>query len=392
MVAGSYAIAAAAILVIVVLLRRALPAATLQGVLSFFFIASLASGLEPGTVKAAALSEGSGEARPGVAAFLGAGAIKALAAAPFLALAWRFADPHMDPAIYLWLPLVAFAGFAATDLRVLFDLEGRHARAIWLKQGSLAGGLAVLAVLVLIGTPLGWAIGASTLARIALVLTVALREARQAAPPRPHWRRAGRLLADVRWMELAAASVIGAAGGSTDRLLGLRFLAPATFAGYYVLYELFSKFWLLPYLFSPIIFARKAAGVGADVFIGQAWRLTAAAGAAFVVAATAAQGLFPSLVARLIGPSFGWAIVAFAAAVAIGAFAQMRIAEVQGAGAARRAMVLIALSAVVSATLFFVFLRQMGAPGLMWAWLIKSVLDLAAAMVGGRLGVGRRGL
>lgn len=389
--AGAYLVTAVVAAVAIVALRRAITPAALQSALGFFFIAVLAAGIEPATVKAAVLrGRADGASEVGASTWLAACAVKALVASPLLVLLWRFADPRIALADFVWLPAVALAGFAATDLRVLFDIQGRHAGAIWLKQGGLAGGLAALALLIWAGVPLFWAIGVSTAGRLALVAWVAAALSRGAAPV--SLGRVKDLLGDIRWVELAAASLIAALGGSTDRILALRYLPAAAYAGYYLLYEVFSRFWLLPYLLTPILFARLAAGQESGVFIRRGWLATGAAGAAFVAAVAGLCVAAPGLLSRFLGASFGPYPVAFAAAVAIGALTQLRIAELQGLGAARRATVIVGLCAVFSAVVFFVLVRRMGVEGLMLAWLVKSVVELAAAMVGGRPGLGQQRL
>ena len=384
-VTGVYIAAAVAVLLTVIVLRGQIAPASLRGVLGFVFVATLAAGLEPGTVKAAALGE-AGVKVASLGAFLGAGALKAILVSPILAVLWRFADPAADVAMLIWTPLIAIAGFGATDLRVLLDLRGRHALAIGLKQGSLAGGVVLLGLLVACGVPLFWAIGVSTLARVAL-LAIAPLSSPESRPFGMIWREARALLADGRWLDLAAVSVIAAAGGSTDRMFGLRYLAPAVYGGYYLTYELLTKFWLLPYVLSPILFAREAAGEDSRGFARGAWGLTAAAGAGFLVVVAGLLLITPGLFTRVIGASFGLATLGFAGAVVIGSFGQLRLARLQGSGRSRQAAAAMALSAAVSVPLFFVAARTFGARGLLLAWLVKALVELAALMWGGWRGL-----
>jgi hypothetical protein len=199
-------------------------------------------------------------------------------------------------------------------------------------------------------------------------------------------RQVRRLLADRRWIDLAALSAIGAASGGADRLFGLRFLTPVAYGGYFLTYELFSKFWLIPYLLSPILFARAASGApagrGADRFAGVAWGVTAFAGSAFLAATAGLVTLAPAILRQVVGAGFGLATVGFAAAVVVNSFAQLRVAELQGAGRSRRAALAAAFGAAVSIPLFFVAARAFGAGGLLLAWLAKSVLELAALTLG----------
>ena len=185
-------------------------------------------------------------------------------------------------------------------------------------------------------------------------------------------------------MSLAGASVVAAVGGSADRVFGLRLLSPGEWAGYFALYEVFSKFWFIPYVLAPIIFARTASGLDARA-VGRGARMaTMAAGALFVAGVAAILLVAPGLPASLFGSRLAIhappsAIVAFAGAVALSSLAQIRIAELQGRGAAHRALVITGASAVATTALFYVAARSSGATGLLYAWLGKALIDLALA-------------
>ena len=381
--AGAYVTAAAVVVLTFFALKGRIDARTLQALLGYFFIASMAAGLEPGTIKAAALKH------PGVAvdvrAAMAASVIKGLAASPILAVVWRFADPHIDATVLIWTPGLCVAGFAATDLRVLFDLEGRHATAIWIKQGALAAGLAIVAVLVWLRAPLATGIAVSTLARLAFVGAVVAARGTRGCEAAAFSARLTGLFAERRWIELAAASLVAAISGSADRVFGLRYLSAEAWAGYYLLYEVFSKFWFVPYLLAPIVFARRLADGPTARFPREARRLTAAAGALFALAVVGVVAGAPLLPIPARPVPLGLPALAFAAAVVTSSFTQLRIAQCQGAGASRRVLAAMSLSAVVAATLFYAGARGFGAPGLMIAWLVKSALELALVTVAARL-------
>ena len=386
-VASAYLTTSAVVLLAVYVLRRLAPSHEAQIVLGFFFLASTISGLAPATVKAAALK---GLIRPpDLYPLLAACAAKALLAVPVLAVVWRFADPSAPWALVFWLPLVCMAGFGATDLRALLDLRGRYAAAIWLKQGSLAGGLGLLTLLILAGVSPFWAIGISTLVRLAPLLALGWRLGRSSGEPaRPLWDPG--LISDGRWLELSGASVIAAISGSTDRVLGLHFLPAAAWATYYLIYEIGSKFWFVPYLISPIVFARRVGQATSVTFIRKAWALTAGLGLVFLIGVAALLTLPPSLKTPVVGGTPSLTIFAFGTAVVLASFTQIRIAELQGAGRARLATRIIAFSAAVSSIAFFIGVAAFGAPGLLVGWLVKSLVDFAAAMLGGRRGFGGR--
>ena len=394
LVTGVYLAAAVAVLLTIIVLRPLIPPAALSRFLGFVLIASLAAGLEPGTVKAAALGDaGINGASP--AAYMAAGAIKGLAASPVMMLLWRFADPGVPAAALAWTPALAVAGFCATDMRALLDLRGQYALAIGVKQGSLAGGVALAGALVAVGAPASAAIGLSCLARLGLLGIVAGRVGRAEFPGRAGWssigRQVARLIADRRWPDLAVVSLIAAAGGGADRLFGLRYLSAEAYGGYYLTYELFSKFWLVPYLLSPILFARRAAGGGDDGFARAAWGLVVLAGGAYLAATAGLVIVAPTLLRQVVGASYGPATLAFAAAVVVNSCSQLRLAELQGAGRSRRAAVAVAFGAAISIPLFFFAARALGVGGLLLAWLAKSLLELAALMLGGPAAARMRG-
>ena len=376
-VASAYLATALAVFAVVVILRARVSPDTLRAVLGFYFISVLAAGLEPATVKASVLA--SGHAPGNLVGVLAVSALKGVAVAPVLMLVWWFADPRTPIPVLLLSPLPAVAGFWATDLRVVLDLRAKHGAAVWLKQGSLAGGFALLAVMVGTGVPLFWAALVSSAVRLAPPVLIGLAHGRGRL-------ELGGFLRDPRWPDLAAVSAVAAIGGSIDRVLALRFLSASTYAGYLIVYEVFSRFWLIPYLVAPILFARLAAGDDSRALISRVWFATSMTGALFTCAVTGLALSTPALIARLLGVSFGPPVIAFAAAVAVGALTQLRIAQMQGAGAVRRALFVTALGTVVAGMAFFAGVRALGLPGLYWAWLVKSVIEFVAAMAGGRDG------
>ncbi len=379
-VTGIYVVTALVVAGVIFAMRRVGAPALLQSVLSVFLIASLSAGLEPGTVKAEVLGGGLDRLRSrGLGPLLATGALKALVASIPLALIWRLADPKMALPVLAWTPLIVVAGFVATELRALFDVEGRYALAIGLKQGSLAGGLALLAVLLMAGVPLFWAVGLSSVARITLAAAFAWSQRQDAHVDLAASVTA--LLRDPRWLELAGASAIAALGGSIDRILGLRFLPAAQYNAYFLAYEVLCRFWLITYLINPILFARRAAGQPTATFIRAAWGLVAVAGIGFIAVVALALMVAPALIARLLGADFGWGILALTVAIVITAFTQLRMAELQGVGATRRAALLIGLCAVISASVTFVMIRALGAAGLLWGWLVKAALEFAAVVL-----------
>jgi O-antigen/teichoic acid export membrane protein len=210
------------------------------------------------------------------------------------------------------------------------------------------------------------------------------------SPWRGDWRRARAMIGDWRWLEFSGASVLSSASGSADRLLGLRFLSAAAMGSYYVTFEIFSRFWLLPYLMVPIIFARRVGGQDSKDFMRAAWLVTALAGVGFLGLLAGVTVVSPQLIHDVIGRPLGSAIFALATAVVIASFTQLRIAEMQARGATRRVVWVLLFNLAFSIAVFGVAARNYGIEGLMWAWVIKSSVALATTYVGGAHGVDRQ--
>ena len=379
-VGAAYLATALATVAVIVVMRHFGAIDALRQVLGVQFIATLAAGLEPATSRALAIGRRAASVEsadlPPIAL---AGATKAMVASIALAVIWRVADPSASLTLLAFSPALCLVGFLATDLRVLLDFQGRHAQAIWLKQGSLALGLLVLAALVQVGVSFPLALAAALVVRCVLVGTALFTLARGRSGRT--FQAAGDLLRDPRWMNLAAASVLAAAGGSADRMFGLRFLTPQAWSSYYLVYEVFSKAWFVPYLLTPILFARAAGGQDGGVSSTLAWGLTLASGAGFLICVVVALTLAPDAAQRLIGGDIpAMAVAAFALAVAVNSAVQLRVAELQGSGRIGRAFLVTALSAVSAIVLFYLAAsRGYGAAGLFYAWLIKAAVELILA-------------
>jgi hypothetical protein len=375
-----YGASALVVLVSVVALRRSVPAHVLREFLGFVFISSTVGGLEPGTVKAAALQpRGALERAP--ASYVLASALKGLGAAPLVAVVWIFAEPHLSWGVVAWLPLLCVAGFAVTDLRVLVDLQGRHAAALGLKQGTAAGAHALGALLLVFGLSMPAAIGVSTLLRLVAVGAVAGRLGEGvAAGLRQTWRESRAMLADPRWVEFAAASALGAASGSADRVVGLRYLPATALGAYYLTFEALSRFWVVPYLLAPILFARRVGGPGASRLAAGAWRVTAVLGGGMVAAVALLLVAAPSLVASVVGARLVLPTLALAVAVVLGSFAQLRVAQLQAAGWSRVILIATVATGLVSAASFLFGALRYGAAGLMYAWLFRSAFELVVLL------------
>jgi hypothetical protein len=188
--------------------------------LGFVFITGLSAGLDPGTAKAAFLRHKIGEPAAGAAEIILLSAAKGAVASLGVGLLWAAADPTATFGVLAWALPITVAGFIVTDYRVSLDWSGRHQQAIWLKQGSLALGVAVAAISLGLGHAPPTALLWSTLARLAWT-AVFLRLAQTPQRPTDDTVRTaiGRMARDPRWVSILSMSVISALSGSMDRMV-----------------------------------------------------------------------------------------------------------------------------------------------------------------------------
>jgi O-antigen/teichoic acid export membrane protein len=380
----AYGITLLAVLGCFLLLRQGVTAQSLQAVLGYYLIATITGGIEPGTSKAHILLGNSQRQDISHSGLFGATAAKSLIAFPFFAGIWLFASADAPSALQIILcswPL-AFIGFLTTNYRNLLDIEGRFAAAIWLKQGSLCLTITVASLVILAGGSLLGGIIFGTFVRIAwlgLFLCGArgsiARRAGRAAPVAETLR----LLRMQGWTSLAAISVLGSLGGSIDRLVALRFLNAEQASIYLVGYELLSKFWILPYILAPIVFASRARGDGGRS-VRRAMLLIAGAGVPFVISTPIGLAIlhlqWPNHLEGL-SPLVG-GLLAFAFTVS--AATQVLVADLQAKSRTRGFAVASLPILILSIGLFGVLTLHYGVVGVALAWLLRTGVELSVVL------------
>lgn len=383
---SAYVVTSAVVLAAAVGLGQLVTPSLLAGVLSVFFISMLSSGLEPGTAKALVL-QGSAPAadRAQLQGLALASMAKALVASAPLGLLWRISDQSLAWPVMAWVPAIVVAGFLATDFRVVLDVQGRYATAIWLKQSGLVLAFGLLAGLVGVGVSLEWAVAASAVARLAWTFAALIFVFRDAPPAETRAGAAELAVGYLRhgvWWHLAAVSALAALSGSLDRVVALRLLSPADYNAYFIVYEITTKLWLLPYIVAPILFARHASGNINRRLLAVIHMAVGAAGSAYglmiVLVAALAPRLFELITGLEQAPVI--ALSGFVAAIVISSFCQLILIDLQARGAARAATILTLASLAASVVLFYGLSAGFGLAGLLWAWLLKSCLELILSL------------
>lgn len=373
---GAYIASALVAVGAVYLAKQTLAPEPLREFLSYLVILAISAGLEPGTTKAHAVAHGA-EAPFSARQTALTSLLKAIVAAAPLAVIWSLSDPTLPWPILALTPLICAVGFVVTDLRVRFDLEQRHGMAVGLKQGSTATGVLVAAVMMALGVTAFASMLVATLVRVLFILG----PLRQPLPGEAPGMDARRLITATPWQALAGASMLAAAGGSMDRLIAVRVVNASDLSSYYLIFEILSKFWLLPYLLTPILFAQRVARQRDLRFERIAFGLTGAAGVIFLGALGLLMVFAPSLSQGFTGRNLDVGALALAGAIVISSFTQLISTQQQAAGRGRRVILVLVISLGVGLIAFGWAAPRYGIEGLMWAWLVRMAIEFACACV-----------
>ena len=378
----AYLFTAAILIGTILLLERHLPPAALQSFLAYVFIATLAAGLEPGTAKAALVAASDHRQVKASTALIVASVLKGLLVSPVLVAVWVLSGASgQDPSVLLMVPVLAWLGFVASDVRALIDAQGRHAAAIWLKQGSLSLAIIVAAWMVAKDHSLLVAIAAACLARAAWTAGFIW------------WTAGGKWttgrvsdhLMSRRWTHLLLTSALGAMAGSVDRVVAFRLLEETTSNAYILLYEVLTKFWLLPYLLVPVTFVKSLQSNQDLAFRKFAYALILIAGVPFLFGAMALP--FVPVVTVTSAGFEVWGVSLFAAAIIIASFNQLLASELQASDRAGAATASATAGLFVAVVAFPVLVLWLGLNGLFVAWLLKSLAETAVIITAIRQGV-----
>ena len=338
--------------------------------MTYVFIATLAAGLEPGTARSALIKSNSLEVSGLSISLLAASFMKACIVSPILALIWFISEGSAEVVSCLVLtPLFTGIGFLTTDIRVILDARGKYASAIWLKQGSLSLAIVCVTLALISKYSLEISILIACAARLLWMIGFIF------SMGGVHWscRRLIDYLNLSHWRHFLLASGIGALAASIDRIIAFHYLDAVSTNAYVLAYEILSKFWVIPYLLTPLVFVKVVKTHVGIVFVRQSYMLIAIAGIPFVLLATA----LPYAPIKLIESAdlAPWGLTLFSSAILIAALNQIQATSLQASGS-EALVTMSATTGLVAACLGFpILMWLLGLNGLFLAWILKSIVE-----------------
>jgi hypothetical protein len=360
-------------------LKALLPVDQLVLAMQFLFFSQMLAGIDPATVKADLLQKTASKSqRFNISAAVYVPIVKAIAVALVIGPAWFVSFPSTGGFLLIasWALALACVGFATTEFRTALDAVGCYGAGLWLKQGGLSLGAIVIVATVYSGASWDMAATLSIAARIFWLLLFYKVYACFLDWSEGIAKLFSAYWMDQRWMHIAGASILSAISGSVDRWVAFQYFSPQETAFYVLLFEIFSKFWLISYVAAPIVFSEYATKRDGPRLFKQTTILISACGFAMLVFSLVILGLQVDWVAAFFSytPTL-WPTLAFVASVILSALTQLGIARLQGLGLTGQASNALMVGMIFTVPLFWWSAMMYGMAGLLTAWLVKALVE-----------------
>lgn len=356
-----------------------LPSTTLSTFLSLVFLTTLTSGLEIGTAKHVLyLDHNLPFARsPNLSFIVEAAKIGVITSVPIAIILHLQGNFPAKPATLLLVAvLVAIPGYLSTELKVFLDAKGFHFRAILIKQVGLCLAYISYIISFAFADRLEYASLIACVLRMLLILAVLSTaidglSIRCLADSQSFFSRSSNLPI-IKFM---VASILTCLSGSIDRIIALNVLSPLSASSYFAVFEVLSKFWLLPYIISPIVYSKTATKKAISGYLRDASFLIAITGFLYILSSVVASAALRHMVLPL--PRIETlSIFLMSTAIVISSFTQIFLSYVQALGRHRIVLCTIAISMLSSCILFPLCYYLFGLSGFYSAWLMKSTAEI----------------
>ena len=356
-----------------------LSSTTLSTFLSLVFLTSLTSGLEIGTAKHVLHSDHNlpFARSPNLSFIAEAAKIGVVTSVPIAIILHLQGNIPAKPATLLLVAiLVAIPGYLSTELKVFLDARGFHLRGILIKQAGLCLAFISYIICFAFAKRVEYASLAACALRMLLILTVLSTsidglKIRSFADSQSFFSRSSSLPI----MKFMVASILTCLSGSIDRIIALNVLSPLSASSYFAVFEVLSKFWLLPYIISPIVYSKTATKKAISGYLRDALFLIAITGLLYIFLSVAASAVLRHMFLPLQRIEI-LSIFLMSTAIVISSFTQIILSYVQALGRHRIVLSTIVISMVSSCILFPLCYYLFGLSGFYSAWLMKSTAEI----------------
>ena len=376
-VVGSYAISAIVLIGALAIFNNNQSLVNPEIITNFVLIVALAGGLELGLVKSYLINlKGARSQLFSKTVLIEKVSLRAFIPSVFIFLLWVNLGP--DPGIlqkFIFSYGFCLIGLLSSELRVIFNNIGLHSSAIWTKQGGITFGILSFISAIYLGFGVTISLIMYFLARIFWLVLLFYRYDKI---------RVGNKIvtfenADIAgWKHMFALNSLAIISGNIDRILVVYFLGADLGITYFLIYEIFTKYYLIAYIINPIIFVRYAAGgdglIRARNLLKVLCALAMTSVGILIFFVSYNPDFFNSVFNINIGNSY---TVVFFMAIVINSVTQTVSALLQAWGYTEYLVKYSIIVTLVMCVSFTFAITEFGLNGLLVTWLIKSLFETA---------------
>lgn len=374
-VIGSYVISAIVLIGTLAIFNNNQSLVSPEIITNFILIVALAGGLELGLVKSYLVNQKGAKTQLfSKTVLIEKVSLRAFIPSVFIFILWVNLGP--DPGIlqkFIFSYCFCLIGLLSSELRVIFNNIGLHSSAIWTKQGGITFGI----LSFICGIYLGFGVTISLimyfLARIFWLTLLFYRYDKICVGNKIVTFENAEI---AGWKHMFALNSLSIISGNTDRILVVYFLGADLGITYFLINEIFTKYYLIAYIINPIIFVRYATGgdglIGVRNLLKVLCALAILSVGILIFLVSYNPDFFNSVFNINIGNLY---IVVFFMAIVINSVTQTVSTLLQSWGYSDYLVKYNIIITLVMSICYTFALIEFGLNGLLVTWLIKSLFE-----------------
>jgi Na+-driven multidrug efflux pump len=169
-------------------------------------------------------------------------------------------------------------------------------------------------------------------------------------------------------------------GGSLDRFIGFKILSDLDSSNYYIIYEALTKFWIIPYLLSPIVFAKYIDNIDL-LYLKLSIKIIIFFGCIYIALVIFFLLTFENFLNFKFGSSEDkFFIIVFSFSLVICSLTMILMSYIQAIGKVRESFIIGMVTMVISGFVYYLFALHLKTNGLFLGWLVKSLIEFSLAL------------
>ena len=351
-----------------------------ETITNFVLLVTIAGGFELGLVKSSLINiDNSRSYSFKKLSLISKVSVRAIIPSIIIFLLWTFLN---NDSSFLFKIIFSYClciiGILSSELRVIFDNNGNHSTAVWTKQGGITLGILTFVFSIYLGYGDAISLGMYCLMRVLYLILLFHRFNKINFSDKEIFFDKNQISG---WKNIFGLSLLAVISGNIDRILISYFLDPLVVLNYFLIYEIFTKYWLIAVIVNPIIFVQFAnggngvlSGIGILKILGVISIISVAILVTFI---SFNPMFFNNILNISINNLF---IILFFIAIVINCVTQIASTLLLSRGYAQNLLIItITVTLVIALTLVYA-LTNFGVNGLLVTWLIKSCFE--GALVG----------